>query len=45
VVIVVGYVASLFFPKQSVNPNLLYSGWKRERDNAETGVRLAGEEL
>jgi len=31
VVIVVGYVASLFFPKPAINENLLYSGWLRLR--------------
>lgn len=41
IVIIVGYVASLFFPKPVLNTNLLYSGWlavKREetaRDKAE----------
>ncbi len=35
VVIIVGYVASLFFPKPVLNKNLLYSGWletKRNKD-------------
>lgn len=31
VVIVVGYVASLFFPKPVLDKNLLYSGWKANR--------------
>jgi solute:Na+ symporter, SSS family len=31
VVIGVGYVASLFFPKPVINKNLLYSGWREER--------------
>jgi SSS family solute:Na+ symporter len=31
VVIVVGYVASLFFPKPQIDRNLLYSGWRAER--------------
>jgi SSS family solute:Na+ symporter len=31
VVIVVGYIASLFFPKPNINKNLLYSGWREER--------------
>ena len=45
VVIAVGYLASLFFPKPDVNPNLLYTGWKRERDrNNQSTVHLAGEE-
>lgn len=41
IVIVVGYVASLFFPKPVLNKNLLYSGWlaiqreEKARDRAE----------
>ncbi|GAA4730238.1 sodium:solute symporter [Flavisolibacter ginsenosidimutans] len=31
VVIGVGYLASLAFPKPEVNPNLLYSGWRQQR--------------
>lgn len=31
VVIVVGYIASLFFPKPTLDPNLYYRGWKRNR--------------
>jgi SSS family solute:Na+ symporter len=31
IVIVVGYIASLFFPKPNINKNLLYSGWREER--------------
>ncbi|NCU02467.1 MAG: sodium:solute symporter [Chitinophagaceae bacterium] len=31
VVIVVGYVASLFFPKPVLEPNLLYSSWRANR--------------
>jgi len=31
VVIVVGYTASLFFPKPQLAPNLLYSSWKQNR--------------
>jgi SSS family solute:Na+ symporter len=31
VVIIVGYVASLFFPKPVVDKNLLYSGWRESR--------------
>lgn len=31
VVIAVGYVASLFFPKPVIDKNLLYSGWKAGR--------------
>ena len=33
VVIGVGYIASLFFPKPTLAPNLLYSSWKQNRDN------------
>ncbi|MFY7839868.1 MAG: sodium:solute symporter [Lacibacter sp.] len=33
VVIVVGYIASLFFPKPVLEPNLLYSSWKANRNN------------
>ncbi|RXK58011.1 sodium transporter [Lacibacter luteus] len=33
VVIVVGYIASLFFPKPVLEPNLLYSSWKANRHN------------
>ncbi len=31
VVIVVGYLASLFYPKPQINPNLLFSGWRKAR--------------
>lgn len=31
VVVIVGYVASLFFPKPELDPNLYYSGWKANR--------------
>jgi len=31
VVIVVGYLASLFFPKPVLEPNLLFSSWRRNR--------------
>jgi SSS family solute:Na+ symporter len=31
VVIVVGYVASLFFPKPVIDKNLLYSGWRENK--------------
>jgi solute:Na+ symporter, SSS family len=42
VVIGVGYVASLFFPKPDINPSLLYTGWKKERDNSrESSTQLA----
>jgi SSS family solute:Na+ symporter len=33
VVIIVGYIASLFFPKPVLDKNLLYSGWKDARKN------------
>jgi SSS family solute:Na+ symporter len=45
VVIGVGYVASLFFPKPQVNPNLLYTGWKKGRNSTESPMQFAGEEL
>ncbi|GAB3018390.1 sodium:solute symporter [Niabella terrae] len=31
VVILVGYIASLFFPRPVLEPNLLYSNWKKNR--------------
>ena len=31
VVIIVGYIASLFFPKPELDPNLLFSGWRETR--------------
>jgi len=34
IVIVVGYGASLFFPKPELDPNLLYSGWRAARRQA-----------
>ena len=41
IVIIVGYVASLFFPKPQVDKNLLYSGWlegrRMERKNTFPG--------
>ncbi|MBO9619991.1 MAG: sodium:solute symporter [Niabella sp.] len=33
VVIVVGSVASLFFPKPDIEPNLLFANWKKNRKN------------
>jgi SSS family solute:Na+ symporter len=33
VVIVVGYIASLFYPKPVLQENLLYSSWKKNRHN------------
>jgi SSS family solute:Na+ symporter len=35
VVIVVGYLASLFFPKPTLDPNLLFSGWRKARKHAQ----------
>ena len=32
VVLVVGYIASLFFPKPDVDKKLLYSGWKEIKE-------------
>lgn len=32
VVVAVGYVASLFYPKPDLDPELYYSGWKSARD-------------
>jgi SSS family solute:Na+ symporter len=40
VVIIVGYVASLFFPKPVLDKNLLYSGWKEARKNGQKEVSL-----
>lgn len=34
VVVGVGYVASLFFPKPTIDKNLLYSGWRASRKEA-----------
>lgn len=36
VVIVVGYLASLFFPKPELDKNLLYSGWLKNKQYATT---------
>jgi SSS family solute:Na+ symporter len=33
IVIVVGYIASLFFPKPVLQENLLFSSWKKNRNN------------
>ncbi|QJD97270.1 sodium:solute symporter [Mucilaginibacter robiniae] len=38
VVIVVGYIASLFFPKPTLDPNLLYSGWRLARKQGQQEV-------
>jgi SSS family solute:Na+ symporter len=35
IVIIVGYVASLFFPKPEIDPHLLYTGWRKSSKNAE----------
>ena len=40
VVMVVGYVASLFYPKPDINPNLLFSGWRKARRLAPVAVLL-----
>lgn len=32
IVIGVGYVASLFYPKPNLDPNLTFKGWKNNRD-------------
>jgi transporter, SSS family len=37
IVIAVGYIASLFFPKPVLNKNLLYSGWLHARRLEKTG--------
>ena len=46
VVIIVGYIASLFFPKPTLDRNLLFSGWKAERKEkrAEEKLRAASAE-
>lgn len=44
IVIIVGYIASLFFPKPKLNVNLLYSGWlavKRAEKAKEKAEKLA----
>ena len=40
VVIGVGYVASLFFPKPVLDKNLLYSGWKEARRNERKAAQV-----
>jgi SSS family transporter len=40
VVIVVGYIASLFYPKPDINPNLLFSGWRKARRLAPVAALL-----
>ncbi|MFT2010031.1 sodium:solute symporter [Pontibacter sp. 13R65] len=44
IVIVVGYIASLFFPKPVLDKNLLYSGWL-ETHRKEKKARKAAEEM
>ena len=39
VVVIVGYLASLAFPKPVIDKNLLYSGWKAGR-REEAAVKL-----
>src|SRR5690606_18902435 len=41
VVISVGYVASLFFPKPQLDKNLLYSGWRAENKRRKTEALAA----
>ena len=38
IVIVVGYVVSLFFPKPTLDKNLLYSGWLQNKRNSKTNL-------
>lgn len=40
VVIGVGYVASLFFPKPVLDKNLLYTGWKEARRNEKKAAQV-----
>jgi SSS family solute:Na+ symporter len=40
VVIGVGYVASLFFPKPVLDKNLLYTGWKEARKNERNAQKV-----
>jgi solute:Na+ symporter, SSS family len=37
IVVAIGYVASLFFPRPEIDKNLLYSGWKAGRDQERSG--------
>jgi len=39
IVIIVGYTASLFFPKPEINKNLLYSGWRESRRTERQSAR------
>ena len=47
VIIVVGYVASLFFPKPKLDKFLLYSGWSeaRKERKAEERLRIETDEI
>jgi len=47
IVIVVGYIASLFFPKPDLDANLLFSGWKNDRKlkRAENKLRSVSAEV
>jgi SSS family solute:Na+ symporter len=41
VVIVIGYVASLFFPKPLIDKNLLFSGWlESKRNDTRTQMKI-----
>jgi SSS family solute:Na+ symporter len=40
IVIIVGYVASLFFSKPVLDKNLLYSGWKEARQKERNGTSV-----
>lgn len=47
-VVVVGYISSLFFPKPSINENLLYSGWlklRRERKQQQQAHTVISEKF
>lgn len=39
IVVGVGYLASLFFPKPELNSNLLYSGWVKDRREARESLK------
>lgn len=41
IVIGVGYIASLFFPRPNVNPNLLYSGWRKQKALQQRSVAVS----
>ena len=40
IVIVVGYLASLLYPRPDINPNLLFSGWRKARKQARKHAQL-----